>query len=56
MIRAILTLAAAALAWPSQAAPALQPVRLHAGANTVPNIAGDGRSGTIDLWLTCPAV
>ena len=49
MIRAILTFAAAALAWPLQAAPALQPVRLHAGANAVPDIAGDGRSGTISL-------
>lgn len=29
--------------------PSLAPVRLHGGVNTIPNIAGDGRSGTISL-------
>ncbi|MGE5500731.1 MAG: hypothetical protein ACM3W4_02260 [Ignavibacteriales bacterium] len=29
--------------------PAFAPIRLHAGENPVPNIAGDGRSGSISL-------
>lgn len=49
IIRGILTFVAAAIAWPILAAPALQPIRLHAGANAVPNIAGDGRQGRITL-------
>lgn len=41
---AVLTLSA-----PLQASERLEPVRLHNGANAIPNIAGDGAAGTITL-------
>ncbi|WP_404338413.1 hypothetical protein AB2M62_05800 [Sphingomonas sp. MMS12-HWE2-04] len=45
--------AAACIVAPAQAAPdawpALAPIRLHAGENSVPDIAGDGKAGTITL-------
>lgn len=37
------------LATPLQASERLGPLRLRAGANAIPNIAGDGAAGTITL-------
>ena len=51
-----LVAAAACIALPASAGPsdwpALTPIRLHAGLNKVPDIAGDGKPGSISLdWF-----
>lgn len=49
MIRFIPLFIAACFVSSAVAAAQLDPVRLHAGANAIPNIAGDGAAGTITL-------
>lgn len=49
MIRFIPLFVAACFVCPAAAAERLEPVRLHAGPNAIPNIAGDGAAGTVTL-------